>query len=114
MVNILDSFTKLYKRPPTESEIARMLEMTRKQEGWNNKQDEPKEVVKPREPKTPTKINDRNEYKWPKRASVRAKQVNRMLNDEITIERIAHYLDVNVSQVMSDIRAWDLPQKKNK
>ena len=105
MVNILDSFTKLYKRPPTESEIARMLEMTRKQEGWRNKQDEPK---------TPTKINDQNEYKWPKRASVRAKQVNRMLNDEITIERIAHYLDVNVSQVMSDIRAWDLPQKKNK
>ena len=114
MVNILDSFTKLYKRPPTESEVAAMLKMKREQEGWRKKKDEPKEVVKVREPKTPTKINDRSVYKWPKRASVRAKQVNRMLKDGITIERMAYYLDVKESQIMSDIKTWDLPQEKNK
>ena len=114
MVNIVDSFKKLYNRPPTQSEFATMMEMKREQEGWRGKKDELKEAVKVREPKTPTTINDRHGYRWPKRASVRAKQINRMLKDGITIERMAHYLDVKESQVMSDIKTWELPQKKNK
>ena len=114
MVNIVDSFTKLYNRPPTHSELATMMEMKREQEGWRKKKDEPKEVIRVREPKTPTTINDRHGYRWPKRASIRAKQINRMLKDGITIERMAHYLDVKESQVMSDIKTWDLPQEKNK
>ena len=114
MVNIVDSFTKLYNRPPTQAELATMMEMQREQEGWRKKKDEPKEVIRVREPKTPTTINDRHGYKWPKRASVRAKQVNRMLKDGITIERMAYYLDVKESQVMSDIKTWELPQEKDK
>jgi hypothetical protein len=90
------------------------MEMQREQEGWRKKKDEPKEVIRVREPKTPTTINDRHGYKWPKRASVRAKQVNRMLKDGITIERMAYYLDVKESQVMSDIKTWELPQEKDK
>lgn len=114
MVNIVESFTKLYNRPPTQSEIATMMEMKREQEGWRKTKDKPKEVIKVREPKTPTKINDKSVYKWPKRASVRAKQVNRMLKDGITIERMSYYLDVKESQIMSDITTWNLPQKKDR
>ena len=115
MVNLTESFTKLYGRRPTEKELSTMMEMKREQEGWKNHKKQAKAEPKPmREPKTPTKINDRNAYKWPKRASVRAKQINRMLKDGVTVDKMAHYLDVNPSQVMSDIKTWDLPQEKNK
>jgi len=115
MVNLTESFTKLYGRRPTETELSTMMEMKREQEGWKKHQKQAKAEPKPmREPKTPTKINDRSAYKWPKRASVRAKQINRMLKDGVTIQKMAHYLDVKESQVMADIKTWELPQEKNK
>ena len=119
MVNLFEEFKKLENRNPTESELATMMRMQREQEGFCTGklviQKEEKAKPKPmREPKTPTTINDRHGYKWPKRASVRAKQVNRMLKDGVTVDKMAYYLDVNPSQVMSDIKTWDLPQEKNK
>lgn len=119
MVNLFEEFKKLENRNPTESELATMMRMQREQEGFRTGklviQKEEKAKPKPmREPKTPTTINDRHGYKWPKRASVRAKQVNRMLKDSVSIERMSYYLDVSESQIMSDIKTWDLPQEKNK
>ena len=117
MVNIFEEFKKLENRNPTESELATMMQMQREQEGWRTGKliIKEKEKAKPmREPKTPTTINDRSAYKWPKRASVRAKQINRMLKDGVTIQKMAHYLGVKESQVMADIKTWDLPQEKNK
>jgi hypothetical protein len=116
MVNIFEEFKKIEKRYPTEKELATMMQMQREQEGWRTGKDviKEKESKPMREPKTPTKINDRHGYRWPKRASVRAKQVNRMLKDGVTVDKMAYYLDVNPSQVMSDIKTWDLPQEKNK
>ena len=117
MVNIFEEFKKIENRYPTENELATMMQMQREQEGWRTGKDviKEKEKAKPmREPKTPTTINDRHGYRWPKRASVRAKQVNRMLKDGVTIKKMAHYLDVKESQIMSDIKTWELPQEKNK
>ena len=118
MVNYYDTLTRVLERPPTEQELGMFMEMKREQEGWKSgklKIKEKEEKPKPmREPKQPKKINDRSLYRWPRRASMRAKMVNRMLKDNITIKNIAYYLDVPEGQVMSDISLWDLPQDKNK
>jgi len=118
MVNYFDTLTRVLKRPPTEKELGTFMQMKREQEGWKSgkltikeKEEKPKPM---REPKPPKKINDKSLYRWPRRASVRAKMVNRMLKDNITIKNIAYYLDTTEGQVMSDITTWDLPQKKNK
>ena len=61
MVNLTDSFTKLYGRRPTEAEIATMWQMKREQENWKKevvkKKTEAEPVVKKaREPRPPKKI----------------------------------------------------------
>ena len=124
MVNIFEEFKKLENRLPTESELATLLKMQREQEGYKTgkliirEQEEKKPMKQPttpkREPKQPQAINDRSLYRWPRRASLRSKMINRMLKDNITIETIAYYLDVKESQVMSDITMWGLPQERNK
>lgn len=123
MVNIFEEFKKLENRLPTETELATLLKMQREQEGYKVgkliiREEEEKKPMKPkaprREPKPPSAINDKSLYRWPRRASLRAKQINRMLKDNITIEKMAYYLDVKESQVMSDITMWGLPQEKNK
>ncbi len=69
------------------------MEMKREQEGWKSgklKFKEKEEKPKPmREPKQPKKINDKSLYRWPRRAPMRAKMINRMLKDNITIKNIA-------------------------
>lgn len=105
MVNYFDTLTRILERTPTEKELGMFMEMKREQE------EKPKPMRKPKQPK---KINDRSLYRWPRRAPVRAKMINRMLKDNITIKNMAYYLDTTEGQVMSDISTWDLPQAKNK
>ena len=118
MVNYFDTLTRVLGRPPREKELGMFMEMKREQEGWKSgklKIKEQEEKPRPmREPKPPKKINDRSLYRWPRRAPMRAKMVNRMLKDNITIKNIAYYIDTTESQVMADISTWDLPQDKNK
>ena len=118
MVNYYDTLTRVLKRKPTEKELSIVMEMKREQEGFKSgklKIKEQEEKQKPmREPKQPKKINDRSLYRWPRRAPMRAKMVNRMLKDNVTIKKIAYYIDTTESQVMADISTWDLPQDKNK
>ena len=118
MVNYFDTLTRVLKRQPTEKELGIFMEMKREQEGWKSPKlkikDKDKKPKPLREPKQPTKIHYKSLYRWPRRASMRAKSVNRMLKDNITIKKIAYYLDVPEGQVMSDISLWDLPQEKNK
>ena len=114
MVNMTESFTKLYGRPPTETEIATMWKMKREQEGYRKevlKQKTKAPKIKAREPKAPTKINDYN-YKWPKRASQFAQRVNRMLCIQVMIKDIAYIEGVSENVVMAQIEKWKLPREK--
>ena len=114
MVNMTESFTKLYGRPPTETEIATMWKMKREQEGYRKevlKEKTKASKIKPREPKTPTKINYYN-YKWPKRASQFAQRVNRMLCIQVIIKDIAYIEGVSENVVMAQIEKWKLPREK--
>jgi len=116
MVNMTETFTKLYGRPPSESEIAAMWKMKREQEGYRKqilkeKTKAPMIRTKPREPKTPTKINEYS-YKWPKRASQLAQRINRMLCVQVMIKDIAYIEGVSEGVVMAQIDKWKLPREK--
>ena len=117
MVNLTDSFTKLYGRRPTEAEIATMWKMKREQENWRKSEIKKKTAatleVKPkaREPRTPKKINE-YVYKWPKRASQLAQRVNRMLCIQMTINDIAYVEGASENVIMSQIEKWGLPREK--
>jgi hypothetical protein len=117
MVNLTESFTKLYGRRPTEAEIATMMQMKREQENWKKAEikkktaAEPVAQKKPREPRTPKKINE-YAYKWPKRASQLAQRVNRMLCIHMTIDDIAYVEGVSENAVMAQIEKWHLPREK--
>jgi hypothetical protein len=47
MVNLTESFTKLYGRRPTEAEIATMMQMKREQENWKKAEIKKKTAAKP-------------------------------------------------------------------
>lgn len=117
MVNLVDAFTKLHKRRPTEKEIATMWQMKREQEGFKKQQiqektKEPK-PKKGREPKTPTKVSISKE-KFPYRASRDAKCINRMLHIQMTVKDIAYCLGHSENFVMSQIEKWQLPREPDK
>ena len=123
MVNLTDSFTKLYGRPPTEQELATMMLMKAEQDARKNSIIKPRQDIaemskrskdqfeKPKKPKSSGRPES-NKYRWPYRASQLAKQINKMLIDNITIERMSYYLDVSEAKVMGEIKKWGLPQSK--
>jgi hypothetical protein len=114
MVNLTQTFTKIYGRLPTEAEIATMMQMKREQEGWKKSKDmiQPETPQKRlREPKQPTGVNTNDrQYRWPKRATQIALRINRALLRQTTIENIAFIEDVTQSRIMQEIRKWDLPK----
>ena len=67
----------------------------------------PKREPKPGRPES-------NRYRWPYRASQRTIQINKMLLDNITVERMAYYLNVSDACVITEIQKWGLPQRENK
>lgn len=113
MVNLTESFTKLYGRRPTESEIATMMELKREQEGWKRHKVEQQVQKRIREPRMPRAVQTNEpKYRWPKRATQLALRINRALLRQVTIENIAYIEDVSQSRIMQEIRQWDLPRVK--
>ena len=117
MVNITETFTKMYGRPPKESEIAAMMQMKREQDGFKQQLVKQKAcgIKRDKEPVTPKSTpKDPDIRKWPYRASKQAKIINRMLLVQTRIDDIAYILDVPQNFVMSEIERWKLPQNNDK
>ena len=115
MVNITESFTKLYGRPPSEIELATMWQMKREQEGFKKQLSKEKTcgIKRTREPVTPKALpKETDTRKWPRRASKMAKMINRMLIVQVRIDDIAYVLGVTENIVMSEIEKRNLPQNK--
>ena len=113
MVNLTESFTKLYGRRPTESEIATMMELKREQEGWKRHKVEQQSQKRVREPRQPRKVTTNEpKYRWPKRASQLALRVNRSLLRQVSVENIAFIEDASQSRIWKLIEDWDLPRVK--
>ena len=116
MVNLTESFTKLYGRRPTEKELATMWQMKREQEGFRKQQlKEIKEKAKEpkpkrlREPRPPTKIAVSKE-KFPYRASRDAKCINRLMLLGLQIKEISYALGQTENYVMAQVEKWQLPR----
>ena len=115
MVNLTESFTKLYGRPPSESEIASMWKMKREQEGYRKQvakeKTQVKTVKRSQEPRLPVKINE-PKRKFPYRAPKVAHYINRMLIVQTRIDDIAYVLGISKSAVEAQIDYWHLPSEK--
>ena len=114
MVNITETFTKLYGRAPTQSEIATMWQMKREQEGYKKAKAMEASQVAPekrkQEPRTPKMPARDYNYRWPHRASQIAQRINRMLNIEMTVKDIAFVEGASENMIMAEINKWTLPR----
>ena len=115
MVNLTDSFTKLYGRRPTETEIGEMYRLKREQEGYKKIKAMEASQVAPKkrktEPRTPKKPQREYDYRWPNRASQIAQRINRMLHIQMTIKDIAFVEGATENLITSQINKWSLPQQ---
>ena len=115
MVNLTDSFTKLYGRRPTEAEIATMWQMKREQEGYKKAKAMAASEVAPQkrkqEPRTPKMPARDYNYRWPHRASQIAQRINRMLNIQMTVKDIAFVEGASEHLIMVEIEKWTLPRQ---
>ena len=115
MVNITETFTKMYGRAPTQSEVAAMWQMKREQEGYRKaKGMEASQVVpekRKQEPRTPKMPPREYNYRWPHRASQIAQRINRMLHIQMTVKDIAFIEGATENMIMSEINKWTLPRE---
>ena len=115
MVNLTKSFTKLYGRPPTESEVATMWQMKREQEGFKKAKAMEASQVAPQkrkqEPRTPKMAARDYNYRRPHRASQNAQRINRMLNIQMTVKDIAFVEGASENMIMAEINKWTLPRQ---
>jgi transcriptional regulator with GAF, ATPase, and Fis domain len=113
MVNIVDAFTRLYERPPTQTELATMMKMKADQEAAKN-------------PKLRPSVNVMNVSKVSQERS-RISAANRPLKDKINVnirgwminclmhegydkEKIAHILALDIDQIDYNINRYNLPR----
>lgn len=115
MVNITESFTKMYGRPPTESEVAAMWQLKRDQQMYEkNKAMEASQVEPEKLKKGPrtVKMAARDYgYRWPHRSSQIAQRINRMLHIQMTIKDIAFIEGGTENMIMAEINKWSLPRE---
>ena len=115
MVNITETFTKLYGRKPTQSEVATMWQMKREQEGYKKMKAMEALQVAPQkrkqEPRTPKMAARDYNYRWPARASQIAQRINRMLNIQMTVKDIAFVEGASEHLIMTEIEKWTLPRQ---
>lgn len=115
MVNITETFTKMYGRAPTQSEVATMWQMKREQEGYKKMKAMQASEVAPQkrkqEPRTPKMPARDYNYRWPHRASQIAQRINRMLHIQMTIKDIAFVEGASEHLIMVEIEKWTLPRE---
>ena len=115
MVNLTESFTKLYGRPPTESEVATMWQMKREQERYKKVKAMQASQVAPQkrkqEPRTPKMPARDYNYRWPHRASQIAQRINRMLHIQMTVKDISFVEGATENMITSEINKWTLPRE---
>jgi hypothetical protein len=115
MVNITETFTKMYGRAPTQSEIATMWQMKREQEGYKKAKAMEASQVAPQkrkqEPRTPKMPAREYGYRWPHRASQIAQRINRMLHIQMTVKDIAFVEGASENMIMTEIEKWTLPRQ---
>ena len=115
MVNITETFTKMYGRAPTQSEVASMWQMKREMEGYKKAKAMDASQVAPQkrkqEPRTPKMAARDYNYRWPRRASQIAQRINRMLHIQMTVKDIAFVEGATENLITAEINKWTLPRE---
>jgi len=114
MVNITDTFTKLYGRKPTPSEIQKMMQMKAKEDAFRN------EAIKPKiDMIEKTQVGKENaiRYNEPKaiketfKVAPKIIQINKLIWYKLTNEQIADVLLSPVENIEMLIKKFKLPRK---
>jgi hypothetical protein len=99
MVNVTDTFTKMYGRPPTQTEVGAMMKLKAEQELLKRLRQPPPEPVKKPAPK-------REGITCNKRAWA----TNCLMKDGYTKEQIAHILCITMEQLEYNASRYNLPR----
>ena len=114
MVNITDTFTKLYGRRPTPSEVQKMMRMKAEQDAFRN------EAIKPKVnmiEKTQVGKENAIRYSNPKpikenlQVAPKIIQINKLIWYKLTNEQIADVLLSPVENIEMLIKKFKLPRK---
>jgi len=97
MVNVTDTFTKLYGRPPKPTEVAAMMKLQANPERVR-KLLQPEPVKKPAPKPAGKKVN------------IRAWAINCLMQDGYTKEQISHILCITIEQIEYNIDRQSLPR----
>mgnify|MGYP005986926623 CR=1 FL=1 len=106
MVNITDTFTRLYGRPPTPTEIGAMMKLKLKQEALQNPRLRER-VIMEQEEETPKVPEVKHEGK---KVNIRAWAINCLMQDGYTKDQIAHVLCITIEQIDYNIERQSLPR----
>ena len=106
MVNITDTFTRLYGRPPTPTEIGAMMKLKLKQEALQNPRLRERIIIEPEEETPKVEKVKREGITCNKRAWA----TNCLIKDGYTKEQIANILCITVEQLEYNSSRYNLPR----
>ena len=113
MVNICDTFTKLYGRKPSPDELATMMRLKAEQDAFKNRDMKPKlgtmGLSAPSQERSKIAAAKRN----PNGALVVSKltmQISRLMEFGLNPDQIAHALFMDVPKVKGYIMRYNLPR----
>jgi DNA-binding NarL/FixJ family response regulator len=103
MVNVVESFTRLYKRAPTQKEIEAMMRLKEEQEAR-------KEIAAKTAPKDKTRTRIPAERKTPN-ITKRVVTINKLMLYGLNQEQIADALGLTRPQVTIEVNTHQLPKE---
>ena len=113
MVNIVDSFTRLYKRPPTEAELGAMLRMQADRDAQKNPKLRPAvnvmQVSKVSSERSKIAAANRP-LKNKIYINIRGWMINCLMHEGYDKEKIAHILALDTDQIDYNIKRYSLPR----
>jgi transcriptional regulator with GAF, ATPase, and Fis domain len=113
MVNIVDSFTRLYKRLPTEAELGAMLKMQADRDAQKNPKLRPAvnvmEVSKVSSERSKIAAANRP-LKNKIYINIRGWMINCLMHEGYDKEKIAHILALDTNQIDYNIKRYCLPR----
>lgn len=114
MVNVIDAFTRLYKRPPTEEEIGAMIKMKADMDALQNRKLRPTVNVM----EVSKTSRERSKIAAAKRPlkdkiliNLRGWTINCLLHEGLSKEAIAEAMCITVGNVEYNINRYKLPRK---
>jgi len=113
MVNIVDAFTRLYQRPPTETELGKMLRLQADKDAAKNpklrpafnamitsKTSQEREQIAAAKRPLKDKIN----------VNIRGWMINCLIHEGYDKKKIAHILALEMDQIDYNIKRYNLPR----